>query len=206
MSIIIPCAGRRKPVPPSALIAIDSEFEGAHTLTVQAAARLAPDTLAVQVYRAAAVPDLPTGFDVDPYLPPTPGMLRDVDMSGCYNRIVSRLTVYWGRPVIFEPGARAVTLKAAVEVAKEHADWDAWLIRASGPITTSPNALVPSTDDAAPRSITARRCGRAGGGGPTGGPSTWRPCATRARPRGGAAAGCTPGWSSPASSPPPPGS
>jgi hypothetical protein len=75
-------------------------------------------------------------------------MLRDVDMAGCYNQIISRLRVYWGRPVIFEPGARAVTLKEAVEIVSRHADWDAWMVRASGPITTSPNALIPSTDDA----------------------------------------------------------
>lgn len=77
-----------------------------------------------------------------------PGMLRDVDMSGCYGQIVARLPVYYGRPVIFEPGAREMTLREAVGFVQGHADWDGWMVRASGPITAAPNALVPSTDDA----------------------------------------------------------
>src|SRR5262249_4106563 len=43
-----------------------------------------------------------------------PGMLRDVDMVGSYNSVISRMNVYWGRPVIFEPGERQLTLGAAV--------------------------------------------------------------------------------------------
>jgi hypothetical protein len=77
-----------------------------------------------------------------------PGLLRDVDMSGCYGGIVSRLSVYLGRPVIFEPGSTTMTLNEAVDFVKRHAEWDAWMVRASGPIAAAPNALVPSTENA----------------------------------------------------------
>jgi hypothetical protein len=69
-----------------------------------------------------------------------PGMLADVHMSGCYNRVTSGISVYCGRPVILEPGIGALCLA--------HADDDGWLIRASGPITEGLNALVPSTQEA----------------------------------------------------------
>lgn len=76
------------------------------------------------------------------------GQLRDVDMSGCYNSIVSRMNVYWGRPVIFEPGNKALTLKDGVGFAKQHADEDGWMIRVSGDITNHPNAVILSTENA----------------------------------------------------------
>jgi hypothetical protein len=77
-----------------------------------------------------------------------PGMLRDVDMSGCYQRIIADIHVYLGRPVILEPGDRTMSLKEAVDLARGCADDDAWQIRVGGPITAAPNALIPSTDGA----------------------------------------------------------
>jgi hypothetical protein len=77
-----------------------------------------------------------------------PGQLRDVDMAGCYNEVIGRLNVYWGRPVIFEPGSKGVTLKDAMAFVRQHADDDAWVIRATGPIEPYPNALMPSTENA----------------------------------------------------------
>src|SRR5687768_2823859 len=56
-------------LPAEVTIACDSEFFGPHTLTVQAAARLDPDTLAVQVYRSTAIPELPASFDPRAFLP-----------------------------------------------------------------------------------------------------------------------------------------
>jgi hypothetical protein len=76
------------------------------------------------------------------------GMLRDVDMAGCYNNIIARMNVYWGRPVIYEPGGRRLPLAQAVAFVREHADPDAWVIRVSGNINSYPNALVPSTQGA----------------------------------------------------------
>jgi hypothetical protein len=51
--------------------AFDTESHGTHTLTGQAAARLYPDTLVVQLYKSAAVPGLPDDFDPHQYLPVT---------------------------------------------------------------------------------------------------------------------------------------
>jgi hypothetical protein len=76
------------------------------------------------------------------------GMMRDVDMAGCYNTILNDMSVYWGRPVILEPGEDAMTVAKAVEFAREHANDDAWLIRASGDFPLGVNALIPSTVDA----------------------------------------------------------
>jgi hypothetical protein len=78
----------------------------------------------------------------------SPGMLRDVDLTGCFNQIICGLSVYWGRPVLFEPGRRALTLREAVEFAMNHANPDAWLIRVSGTIHNYLNALIPSTEEA----------------------------------------------------------
>ncbi len=61
-----------KALPSPVPIAIDTEFVGAHTLTVQAAARLNEQTLAVQLYRSGHIPDIPQGFDAHKYLPMTP--------------------------------------------------------------------------------------------------------------------------------------
>jgi hypothetical protein len=74
MEVSIPAgAAADKALLEPVIIAVDSEFEGALTLTVQAAARL-PDgvTLAVQVYRSTAVPALPPDFNLQAYLPLTP--------------------------------------------------------------------------------------------------------------------------------------
>jgi hypothetical protein len=54
------------PLPSEICIAIDTEFEGGRTLTVQAAVRLSPDDVAVQVYHAPTVPPLPGNFDLTP--------------------------------------------------------------------------------------------------------------------------------------------
>lgn len=78
----------------------------------------------------------------------SPGMLRDVDLSGCYNTVISSLHIYWGRPVLLEPGRAEMKLAEAVQFVQQHADPDAWLIRVSGPIEGYLNALIPSTEEA----------------------------------------------------------
>jgi hypothetical protein len=78
----------------------------------------------------------------------SPGMLRDVDMAGCYQSISSGVSVYWGRPVVYESGRKPVTLKEAVDLVTRHADPDGWLIRVSGDLAGFANALLPSTDNA----------------------------------------------------------
>ncbi len=50
------------------VLALDTEFQDVHTLTIQAAARFSRRRLAVQVYRSAAIPLPPAGFDPAPYL------------------------------------------------------------------------------------------------------------------------------------------
>ncbi len=77
-----------------------------------------------------------------------PGVLRDVDMKSCYSEILQHLNVYWGRPVIWEPGDRRMTLAQAAEFARRHAQADAWFIRVTGDIHAIPNTLIPSTVDA----------------------------------------------------------
>ena len=76
------------------------------------------------------------------------GMLRDVDMSGCYPRLLERINVYWGRPVVLEPGSRPMTLEQAVQLLAANADPDAWYIRATGSIRAGDNVLIPSAIDA----------------------------------------------------------
>jgi hypothetical protein len=78
----------------------------------------------------------------------SPGMLRDVDMAGCYQHIIAGINVYWGRPLIFEPGNRPLTLKEAAALTTQNADPDGWLVRVSGDLRGIPNALIPSTDNA----------------------------------------------------------
>ena len=78
-----------------------------------------------------------------------PGMLRDVDMQGCYNRVTAGIDVYLGRPVIFEPGDEVVTLADAVAFATGVAPPDGWLVRVSGRLSDGVlNVLVPSTEGA----------------------------------------------------------
>ncbi len=79
------------------------------------------------------------------------GMLRDVDMAACYNKVIAGMNMYWGEPVILEPGSQKLSLKEAVGIVRQHAPDDGWIIRASGEIEAAPNALVPST----PNAITA---------------------------------------------------
>jgi hypothetical protein len=73
------------------------------------------------------------------------GMIRDVDMSGCYNTIIAGLDVYWGRPIVHEPGSRALTLRQAVELVRRHAAPGGWYIRVTGDIAEGHNVLIPST-------------------------------------------------------------
>src|SRR3954451_25194274 len=54
---------------PSFTVAVDTEFHDAHTLTVQAACRLGPRAVAVQLYRSPDIPPLPRHFDPLAYLP-----------------------------------------------------------------------------------------------------------------------------------------
>lgn len=75
-------------------------------------------------------------------------MLRDVDLGGCYNKIVGDMNVYFGRPIVFEPGRHRMTLRAAVELVTQHSPRDGWFIRVTGDITTIRNALIPSTRNA----------------------------------------------------------
>ena len=77
-----------------------------------------------------------------------PGECRDIDMSSCYARITEDLNIYWGRPVIFEPGSSRLTLAEAVQFVRRVANDDGWMIRVSGEITSAPNAIIPSTEDA----------------------------------------------------------
>lgn len=78
-----------------------------------------------------------------------PGMLRDVDMQGCYNRVTSDISVYLGRPVILEPGDAPMTLAEAVEYVGRVAPPDGWVVRVSGALGADAlNVLVPSTEGA----------------------------------------------------------
>ncbi len=76
------------------------------------------------------------------------GMLRDIDMSQCYPAILSERNVYWGRPVVFEPGSRKLTLREAVKLIQERCEQDAWFLRVTGAIKSFPNTLIPSTEGA----------------------------------------------------------
>ncbi len=78
-----------------------------------------------------------------------PGMLRDVDMQGCYNRVTSDISVYFGRPLIVEPGDTKMTLAEAVAYVRDKAPPDGWLVRVSGTFDSDVlNVLVPSTEGA----------------------------------------------------------
>ena len=78
-----------------------------------------------------------------------PGAFRDLDLSSCYPSILRAMSVYAGRPVVWEPGNEPVTLREAVaRLDREAAGWDGWFVRVTGPISAAPNALIPSTVDA----------------------------------------------------------
>jgi hypothetical protein len=66
-------------------------------------------------------------------------------MSGCYNEILAGIDVYWGRPVVFEPGNRAITLLEAADRLAGCCDPDAWYVRVTGDIRAGYNTLIPST-------------------------------------------------------------
>jgi hypothetical protein len=55
-------------VPQDVRLTIDTEYEGTHTLTVQAAAFLEDGTVAVQFYHSPAIPGLPADFDLGRYV------------------------------------------------------------------------------------------------------------------------------------------
>jgi hypothetical protein len=77
-----------------------------------------------------------------------PGMIRDVDMSACYSGIIASMNVYWGRPVVYEPGSRLLPLRDAVDLVNRLAAPDSWYIRVTGDIAAGFNVLIPSTLDA----------------------------------------------------------
>jgi hypothetical protein len=90
-----------------------------------------------------------------------PGQFRDVDMEMCYGRAIHGMNVYWGRPLIIEPGEAMIGLRDAAEFAMRHADPDGWMIRVTGPIGAAANALIPSTEGAiTSRNYRSRRRGR----------------------------------------------
>lgn len=68
-------------------IAIDTEFEGVHTLCVQAATRVNPKSIMVQLFRSPSVPPLPKTFEVSRYLP---------THADAYGKYVQRISL---RPV-----------------------------------------------------------------------------------------------------------
>lgn len=87
-----------------------------------------------------------------------PGQFRDIDLSGCYANVMLSMVLYAGQPIVYEPGAweeakevplRSMTLKEGIDFVRDHsAGRDAWFIKASGPVTSFPNGLIPSTKDA----------------------------------------------------------
>ena len=85
------------------------------------------------------------------------GQLRDIDMSGCYPRIISEQNLYCGRPVIHEPGDNRLSLKDAVGFAEANAAPDAWMIRTTGDLPTGLNSLILSTLDARTTETLRRR-------------------------------------------------
>jgi hypothetical protein len=79
----------------------------------------------------------------------SPGMLADIDLSGCYNAILESQNLYLGKPIVWEPGGDetrfACTLKDVVSMLLSVAPNDGWLVRVSGSIGGFPNTLVLST-------------------------------------------------------------
>lgn len=90
-----------------------------------------------------------------------PGQLRDVDLAGCYGAILGGMSLYAGRPVVYEPGAARMTVAEAVAFLERHAAGrDAWFLKASGPIRAGHNVLIPSTLDALTNANYASRAAR----------------------------------------------
>jgi hypothetical protein len=80
-----------------------------------------------------------------------PGMLNDVDLSGCYSQVMAPMSLYAGRPLVHEPGrpgeapGTGMVLKDAVAFLRQYAAGnDAWIIKVSGEIAAGPNVLIPS--------------------------------------------------------------
>src|SRR5215510_11106797 len=92
-------SGDRQPLPNAITISVDTEYIGPQTLTIQTAARLDADTLVVQLYRSAAVPDLPPAWDQSRYLPIT---------DEKYGRFCKQVIVRW-RPFIIEQRGGSAT-------------------------------------------------------------------------------------------------
>jgi hypothetical protein len=53
------------------LIGIDTEYHGAHTLTIQTACRIKPEMISVQIYRSPAIKKPPSTFNISSYVPTT---------------------------------------------------------------------------------------------------------------------------------------
>jgi hypothetical protein len=78
-----------------------------------------------------------------------PGMLRDVDLTSCYPSIIANMNIFIGRPVVWEPGNKAIPLADVIHILENHAaGQDAWFIKVSGPLPHGVNTLIPSTADA----------------------------------------------------------
>jgi hypothetical protein len=76
------------------------------------------------------------------------GQFRDLDLKSCYPAIIRKMVVYFGRPLVLEPGHATWPLKQAIEYLRKHADGDhAWFVKVSGPIQEFNNTLIPSTID-----------------------------------------------------------
>jgi hypothetical protein len=77
-----------------------------------------------------------------------PGHLRDVDLSSCYPTILSNMDINWGTPVVFEPGARSMTVKRAVDLLRSESSPNSWYIPVTGDLPDVCNTLIPSQLDA----------------------------------------------------------
>lgn len=76
-------------------------------------------------------------------------MFLDVDLSSCYPRILQDCHIYWGKPVVHEPGHDAMTLAEGIKFLKYHAaSDDAGVIRVTGALPFGSNVLLRSVEDA----------------------------------------------------------
>jgi hypothetical protein len=75
------------------------------------------------------------------------GQFCDIDLTSCYASIIGGMSMFVGRPLVFEPGPGKMRVKDAILFVQQHAaGTDSWIIKATGPITGMPNVLVPSTN------------------------------------------------------------
>ena len=77
-----------------------------------------------------------------------PRMLRDIDMSGCYNQIICKINMYLGQPIVLEPGSNNMALAMAVAFLEKVSPNDGWFIKVTGDFTVTNNVLIPSATDA----------------------------------------------------------